>query len=109
MGVAPSMAICCATSGSARALLTSAFRRSTTSPGVPAGATRPYHWSASKPGQPLSATVGTSGRAANRAGLDTASARSRPLLMCGSTAGEPVKVASTWPAMRSVTDGAVPR
>ena len=37
-GDAPSMASCCATSGRARALLTSAFRRATAAAGVPAGA-----------------------------------------------------------------------
>ena len=100
------------TSGSVSALLVSALSRATTAAGVPAGATTPYHWSASKPAtpaMPLSATVGTSGNAAMRCVLLTASGRRRPLRTCGSTAGAPVKVASTWPAIRSLTDGAVPR
>ena len=50
IGVAPSVAICAATSGKAKALFTSKFKRCTTLSGVPAGATNPYHWSASKPG-----------------------------------------------------------
>jgi hypothetical protein len=80
--------------------------------GVPAGATIPYHWSASNPASsfsPLSATVGNCGRLASRCGLETASARMRPLFTNGSTAGAPVKIACTWPAIRSVTAGEVPR
>ena len=60
---------------------TSAAIFSTRSGGVPAGASKPIHEIALKPGSALSARVGTSGRAATRLSPVTASARSLPALM----------------------------
>src|SRR5271169_3611727 len=54
------------TSGIARALTVSPCNLSRTSFGVPAGASRPNHGTASKPGNPDSAMVGRSGASAER-------------------------------------------
>ena len=51
--------------------------------GVPAGATTPYHWSASKSLSPDSATVGRSGKASSRFGLDTANEVSERMTALG--------------------------
>ena len=75
---------------------------------VLAGPTTPYHWSASKPGKPASATVGTLGSAGMRWGDETAIALIWPARIWASTAGMPVNKACTWPATRSLTAGAVP-
>src|SRR5437899_3203351 len=48
------------------AAATASHSRSTTSRGVPVGASRPIHDTASKPGTPASATVGTSGKIGGR-------------------------------------------
>ena len=49
-----------------------------TGPGVPEGTKDPYHVSTSSWGSPASFIVGVSGNTAERSGLITASARSRP-------------------------------
>ena len=53
--------------------------------GVPAGAAKPVHATNSKPSRPTSLVVGTSGSDLRRTAPVTASARSRPDLMCGSS------------------------
>ena len=58
---------------------------SITALGVAAGATSPYQTEASKPGNPDSAMVGTSGKLALRLGLSTASTFKRPLRTWGKT------------------------
>jgi hypothetical protein len=82
-GSMPSVANRSWTSGILRILSTSACRRSTMAGGVPAGAKIACHETTSKPGTPASCMVGTSGRLGTRFAVDTASARTRPLAMCG--------------------------
>ena len=60
------------------ALYDSSCNRLTISGGVPAGAIIPYHCEVSKSLKPISATVGTSGRAEMRCCVPTAMARSLP-------------------------------
>src|SRR5712672_3145117 len=79
-----------------------------TGAGMPAGATRPYHCDASK-SLIVSATAGISGATASRLVVDTPRPRSVPARTCCNTDSTPVMVTCTWPAMRSPTDGAVPR
>ncbi len=62
---------------------------------------------ASNPGM-VSATVGTSGRAALRLRVVTASARSSPALMKPIDAGRLSNITWTWPEIRSVSAGAEP-
>ena len=69
----------------------------------------PYHCEVSKSLKPISATVGTSGKAGSRCKVPTAIARSLPLLMCGKSAGKPALLAWVRPASRSVSIGPVPR
>ncbi len=85
----------------------SPLSRETISLGVPAGANTPYHDTASYPGNPDSATVGTSGAIAVRAALVTASARSFPELIAEAAPKSGVTVICTslfntaaicWPA-----------
>jgi hypothetical protein len=75
---------------------------------VPAGAKRPIQLITSKPGNPASATVGSSGAAADRVLPITASARSLPAFTCGSTVGIVAKIIVIWPPSRSVIAGALP-
>ena len=77
--------------------------------GVPAGARMPYHCEVSKSLKPISATVGTSGKAGRRWAVPTAMARSLPLLMWLTKAGSPALLACVRPASRSVSIGPVPR
>ena len=44
-----------------------------------------------------------------RLGLATPSARSLPLLMCGSAVCSGANIIETWPPTRSLTAGAMPR
>ncbi len=74
-----------------------------------AGARMPYHCVISKPGQPCSATVPTSGSWAIRWLDPVAMQRSLPALMNCSTAGAPTAAACKRPASRSVSCGPVPR
>src|SRR4029453_15257097 len=73
-----------------------------------AGASTPNHDEASKPGNPASATVGTSGSAGARVLEVTASARSLPALICGSDGGRLSNISCTWPLRRSAKAGALP-
>jgi hypothetical protein len=57
---------------------------------------------------PASASVGTSGNAEERLPVVTASARSLPALMCGSTGVTVSNDIVTWPPIRSVTSGPLP-
>ena len=74
-----------------------------------AGASRPPQEVASKPGKPCSATVFTSGSSRTRAPEPTAIGSSVPARMCGITATRSENIAGTWPPIRSVTAGALPR
>ncbi len=58
---------------------------------------------------PHSAPVGTPGSASQRFLLVTASARSLPALMSGSTPPEPWHVKASTPATVSATAGVLPR
>ena len=78
-------------------------------PGVPAGAIRPYQAVASKPGNPVSARVGSSGIADVRFGDVTASARSLPLCICGSTTAVLGNAMVMRPASRSGSSAGLPR
>ena len=71
------------TSGMLSAFTISALSRLTISGGVPAGANTPCHEPTSKPGNPDSASVGTSGAIDERLAVVTASARSLPALASG--------------------------
>ncbi len=77
--------------------------------GVLAGARMPCQAMASKPGYPLSATVGTSGATGERCVLVTASARSVPAWICGSTLTGSPNTTVTCSPTRSATASAVPR
>ena len=87
--------------GVAIAFCSSASRRCSTAGGVPAGASTPNHDSDSKPGSPLSATVGSSGAAAARAVEVTASPRTLPSLMNGSASAMLPNMSCTRPVIRS--------
>ena len=71
-GSAPSLIMPASTAGWAMISLTCRFSVAITSGGVPLGAKKPNHEPASKPGKPLSATVGTSGSERERFALLTA-------------------------------------
>jgi hypothetical protein len=58
---------------------------------------------------PSSTSVGTSGSSLQRAPDVTASARSLPAAMCGSSTDLPLIVMSIWPASTSAIIGAPPR
>ena len=85
------------------------LRWRTTSAGIPAGPTEPYHWIASNPLKPDSSSVGTSFSWSLRRLPVTASARTRPERRCGSAAARPGNIACVWPPSRSVNAGAMPR
>ena len=107
---APSLSRASATSGAASASFTSVFMRAMICSGKPAGPTRPYHCTASKPGSAAaSASVGSSGAKGARVGLETASALIWPAATRGSKAGPPVSIILMWPPARSFTAGDVPR
>ena len=76
--------------------------------GVAAGASTPNQVPMSKPFRPASSSVGTSGSADERLAVVTASARSLPALMCGSTGVIVSKDIVTWPPSRSVASGPLP-
>ena len=63
VGIRPWASSFSRTSGAASARIASLFRRVTISFGVPPGAIIGYQFSASKPGRPVSAINGASGRA----------------------------------------------
>ena len=66
----------------------------TTSRGVFAGTNQPCQLVDSKPGSPLSATVGTSGSAAERLAPPIASARTVPACTCGRRVA--IGTTATW-------------
>ena len=83
---------------------------STTGAGVRAGANRPDHVTTSKPLKPgVSATVGTLGRMARRAGPVTAMPLSLPACTCGAALTLTSMARSTWPPITSVAICAPPR
>src|SRR5947199_2047320 len=84
-GMVPIRTITSRTSGVAATALSSACSRSITGLGVADGAQIIVHPTASKPGTPDSAIVGTSGNAGTRAVELTPSARTLPALMWPTT------------------------
>ena len=86
----------------------SALSLATISLGVPAGATKPAHEYASKPGTPASEMVGTPGSSSEGCALATARARNLPALMCGMTDGASLNISWICPPSRSLTAGALP-
>ena len=74
-----------ANSGEWMILIISVLRRATMSLGVAAGASTPNQVPMLKSFRPASCSVGTSGSALERVAVVTASGRSLPALMCGST------------------------
>src|SRR5438445_4713045 len=89
------------TSGADSAALAPCWIASTMSRGVLAGTNQPCQLDDSKPASPLSATVGTSGSAAERLAPATASARKVPAATWGSVVA--IGVIATWisPVMRA--------
>ena len=81
-------------SGAFKACTKAWFKRWITVAGVPAGATKPHHVSTAKSFR-LSAIAGTSGNAALRVGVVTASAKSLPVLMLGAAVARLSKLKST--------------
>jgi hypothetical protein len=81
---------------------------STISFGVLAGAKSPYHCTTSKPGTPLSAIVGSSGKSGDRFLPVTARPRSLPDLMCPLAATRLGNIIWVVPASVSVTAGPDP-
>ena len=109
-GMAPCESSRSFSAGAPSALADSCWTRLTISAGVPAGASRPNHELASKPlTGPASAIVGTSGKAALRSPLVTASAISLPALTCGSADGRLSNIRSIVPPIRSSSAGPEPR
>ena len=87
IGSTPALANLGFMSGALTAFASSAFRRLMISRGVPVGASMPYQTLISKFGKPDSFDVGTFGRSLKRSGISTASARTRPALICCTAAG----------------------
>ena len=77
--------------------------RLTMAGGVRAGANRPPQLSASMAPKPASAMVGTSGSAASRFVLVTASGTILPLLMCGAEVTTKSNIASMLPEVKSTS------
>jgi hypothetical protein len=75
---------------------------------VPAGTIRAYHDTASKPGKPCSAIVGSSGITGERLRLAMPIARSLPERTCGSAEESWLNIIDTWPPSRSFSAGPVP-
>jgi hypothetical protein len=76
--------------------------------GVFAGANRPYQVSASKPGRPVSATVGNCAKAGERSAVVTASARNWPPSISDAALATVVNITWICPPIRSVMAGAEP-
>ncbi len=95
--------------GSRMMRFTSALSRSTIAFGVPAVVNRPTQATASKPGNPLSATVGRAGKCGSRSALPEASGRNPPALIWASEANGDITVNCTSPATVPSTAGAPPR
>ncbi len=103
----PSPASRWATSGCRIWRLISVLSFAISSRGVAAGANVPYQPLASKP-LIVSATVGSSGTAAERFALVTATARNLPDFTCGIADSMLLNISDTWPASRSIVAGAAP-
>ncbi len=110
LGMAPCDSSFSLIAGVFSALAVSCWMRLTMSGGVPAGASRPNHEVASKPLRPpASSMVGTSGIAAERCRLVTASALSLPALICGIDEGRLSNITSMVPPTMSSSAGPEPR
>ena len=77
--------------------------------GVPAGAISAYQETASKPGIPASAIVGTSESAGLRVALAMPSARNSPLSISGFAVESCENIMVTSPRSTSVSAGVTPR
>src|SRR5262245_10394885 len=97
-GSSPIAAMFSLRSSDATARAISRYKRSMISCGVPAGAQTHCGASCTWPGTPASSIVGTSGRIAIRFVLVTASARSRPSLICADADGSVPNGTGGWPA-----------
>jgi hypothetical protein len=75
---------------------------------VPAGTENTPQPAASNPGTPASAIGGISGADGSRTAVDTPSARTLPSLICGSEGTVSENSSGTWPAITSVSAGALP-
>ena len=95
------------TSGCSSAWLMTLFMRATTAAGVPAGASTPNQASVSKPGS-ASARAGTSGRLWWRLAVVTASASTRPALICADHGGRLPIITCDSPLITAATAGAAP-
>ena len=89
--------------------LTAACSAATIAGGSPAGPNSAAHSLESKPGKPLSAIVGTSGRLGTLSSVATARKRARPLSTMGPALTVVMKTASIRPAARSRAASAPPR
>src|SRR5215831_3463422 len=96
------------TAGSASAPASARLSVAITSVGVCAGATSPCQVVASKFLIPSSSMVGMSGSTAVRLRLATASARTWPSLICGTTDEAVANIICTCPAITSCSAGAAP-
>ncbi len=99
----------CCSAGEASALLISVFNRRVMSAGSFAGPTMPYHCTPSKPLNPDSSKVGTSGKSGWRFRPVMASGRIFFERMCGSAAARPGIIIWFWPARMSLIAGPMPR
>src|SRR5688572_31442209 len=99
----PSKSNLARTSGSDSAVTVARLTLAMMSGGVLAGMNSAYHDDTSNPGTPDSAMVGSSGAVGNRRAVVTASPRSWPLRTVCSSEPVVLKMASTRPAMVSVT------
>src|SRR5215470_5535124 len=99
-----SLASAALNSGVRTVSLISALSLAMISGGVLAGASSPVQLVDEKPGKPLSIMVGTSGSSRTRFGLVTASARSFPAWISGSSTLVPSNVKSICPATTSLID-----
>src|SRR5580704_970391 len=98
----------CFISGVATMRTISPFQRSMISCGVPIGTTTPVSVSDSWSGTPASAMVGTSGSAADRLTLSTASPRNLPSRMLAMAGGSAVKATCVWPPRVELIASAAP-
>ena len=108
-GMVPSLTINALTSGVAAAAASSALRRSTIGFGVAAGTETSVQPTASKPGTPASAMVGTSGSTGTRVVDDTPSGRTMPALIWPVTLPASANIRATWPPMTSLRPSGAPR
>jgi hypothetical protein len=102
IGVAPVFSQASLMSGRARIIVISRWSLSTIGCGVAAGAMKPTHKVALKPGTPASAIVGTSGNVADRVLPLVPSARTNPALIMGAIVGTESNSIWTWPLRMSL-------